>query len=235
MTRDREELLAAWLDGELSLEEAREFEQLLASDPELAARAERWRAGDRRIAAALVPITQQPIDADMLAMLGLAEPVPPAGAAIAANDNSPWWRRHALPLGGALAASLALVALLVPRQAPGPQDGLSLALETTPSLGEAKLADGRVVQPTLTVRAADGRYCREFHIADAVALACRSDDGWKVEAQGKGAGPDGGGDIGLAGGAGTQTLDAAYRRLGASDPLGGQAEAELIGKRWGER
>lgn len=239
MSRDRDELLAGWLDGELSPDETAEFQQMMASDPGLAARAERWRAGDTRIAAALLPIADVPVDDDMLARLGLAEPAasaPVAAAApLAANDNSPWWRRNALPLGGALAASLALVALLVPRQAQLPQDDLSIALETTPSLGEAKLADGREVQPTLTVRAADGRYCREYRIADAVALACRGEGGWKVEAEGKGAGPDSGAEIGLASGAGTQALDAAYRRLGASDPLDGQAEAALIGKRWATR
>lgn len=227
MSSDRDETLAAWLDGAMTADEARSFEAELAADPELAERALRWKANDTRIAAAFAPLSEQPVDAALLERMGLGGPSLPK----AANDNPPWWRRHALPLGGAIAASLLIIALVTQR-APASRDTFQIALETTPSLGQARLADGRMLQPTLTVRAADGRFCREYRIAESVGLACRAGGTWNVEAQGKGSGPSGTGEIGVAGGGDTAVLDPAYKRIGASDPLDAKAEAALIAKGW---
>ena len=231
MNNDSEERLAAWLDGALPPDEAAAFEAELAENPALAAKAREWQANDAFIAGAMLPIAEMPIDAAMLAKLGLAGPV---ADRTAANDNPPWWRRHALPLGGAIAASLAAVMLLTVQRGPG-QDELSLALDTTPSLQRAQLADGRVIEPTLTVRASDGRWCREFRSAGDTSLACRGDKGWKVEATAKGSGPADAGEIGLAAGADTSALEGAYRRIGASDPVGASQEAGLIAGKWSER
>lgn len=224
MTDDIEQRLAAWLDGALSPKEAAAFEAELAADPQLAARAANWRANDAFLAGALAPLAASPIEPELLASMGLAAPT-------AANDNPPWWRRHALPLGGAVAASLA-VALLLVQPGGQPRDALSLALDTTPALSPARLADGRVIEPTLTVRAADGRWCREFRSSGTVSLACRKDGRWTIEGEVRGSGPAASGDVGLAGGSDSAALDAAYRKIGASDPIAAEREAELIGKGW---
>lgn len=232
MTGNHEEQLAAWLDGAMSEADAAEFEKLLESDPELAERAANWRANDRFIAAAFAPLADAPVDPVMLERLGLAEPAAP----VAANDNPPRWRGRGWALGGgALAASLALaVTLLGQGGNPTRPDELSLALDNTPSLQTATLADGRTVQPRLTVRAKDGRWCREYISGGQDALACRGDKGWDVIGTGKAAAQQGGGVV-LAGGEDAATLDAAYARIGASDPLGAQAEAELIKGKWARR
>jgi hypothetical protein len=229
--RLRDERLAAWLDGALPPAEAEAFAAELEADPTLAARAANWQANDRLIADAFAPIAAAPIDPALLAKLGLAEPALP----LAANDNPPWWRRHALPLGGAIAASLAAVLLLIPRGAPGPQDAVSLALETTLSGQAARLADGRSLTPMLTLRAADGRWCREYRLGDSAGLACRDGTAWKVEAEAKQAGPAPSGGIVLAGGEGGSPLDPAHARLGTSDPLDLADEAALIQNNWGGR
>ncbi|WP_305017142.1 hypothetical protein [Mycobacterium tuberculosis] len=36
---------------------------------------------------------------------------------------------------------------------------------------------------SLTVRAADGRWCREFRDGAKTALACRGDKGWTIEGE----------------------------------------------------
>jgi len=233
MTDEMQERLAAWLDGAMSETEAVEFEKLLDSDPELAARAAEWQANDQFIAGAFAPLADAPVDPAMLERLGLAEPAP----SVAANDNPPWWRGRGWALGGgALAASLALaVTLLGQGGNPARPDELSLALDNTPSLQTATLADGRTVQPRLTVRAKDGRWCREYISGDQDALACRGDKGWEVMARGKAAAQQGGGDVALAGGEDGAELDAAYARIGASEPLEAQAEAELIKGGWQRR
>jgi hypothetical protein len=231
MTDEMEQRLAAWLDGAMTEAEAAAFEQLLDSDPELAARAAEWQANDQFIAGAFAPLADAPVDPALLELLGLAEVPPP----VAANDNPPWWRSWALG-GGALAASLALAMVLLGQGGnPARPDELSLALDNTPSLKTARLADGRTVQPRLTVRAKDGRWCREYISGDQDALACRGDKGWEVMASGKAAAQQGGGDVALAGGEDGAALDAAYAQIGASDPLEAQAEAELIKSGWQTR
>ncbi|HCF24957.1 MULTISPECIES: zf-HC2 domain-containing protein [unclassified Novosphingobium] len=228
-----EERLSAWLDGALSPEEAAAFEAELERNPELAERAASWRANDSFIAGALAPLADQPIGDDLLAQMGLAEPQP---MPIAANDNPVWWRRSWVPVGGALAAGLALVLVLNQRPAALPLDGgLSLALDTTPALQQARLADGRTIEPVLTARAADGRWCREYRLADQTGIACRTGQGWKVEAEGKTPAPQTGGDIQLAGGAGSAAINAAHARLGTADPLDAAGEQALIAKGWGDR
>lgn len=232
MIDETEEQLAAFLDGAMGEAEAAEFEARLSSDPELAARAEQWLANDRRIAAAFAPVALAPVAPELLQGMGLGNPIPAAAAPSAANDNSPWWRRHALPLGGAVAASLAAILLLTPRNGETPQRDLSFALETGRSLAPVQLADGSSVTPTLTVKAADGRWCREYRQASTVGLACRDAGHWKVEAQGAGSGPADGGEIAVASGADGSALDDGFARLRASDPIDGKDEAELIENGW---
>ncbi len=231
MSEHDEERLAAWLDGALPADEARLFEAEMAANPELHAMADQWRRNDQLIAAALAPIAARPVDDHLLARMGLGE-VEPSAQRPAANDNPPApWRRY-LPLGGTLAAACAALVVLMGR--PGaPSDPLSLALDRTPSLASATLPGGRVIEPTLTLRAADGRWCREFREQDSVALACREKGGqWKTEGSGRGQGPDSGENIALASGADASALDRVYRRLGVSDPLDRATEASLIGSNW---
>lgn len=238
MTLSREERLAAWLDGELHGTELEAFEAELAANPELRTLADEWGANDALIAGAFAPVAEAPIDAAMLERLGLVEPapivVPPPPPSLAANDNAPWWKRRALPLGGAIAASLVAALVLAPRGGSPDRDPLSLALDRTPSLASAELPDGRKITPALTARAADGRWCREFGEGGKVALACRDTKGfWTIEAQGAGGTSAGTGEYAVAAGTDDTVLDAAHRRLNLADPLDAAAEQALIAKEWG--
>lgn len=230
MTLSREERLAAWLDGELTGAVLTAFEAELASDPDLAALAQEWQGNDSLMAAAFAPVADAPIDPAMLERLGLAEPAAP----VAANDNPPWWKRHAMPLGGAIAASLVAVLLVAPRVGGEARDPLSQALDRTPSLAQADLPDGRKITPMLTAQAADGRWCRAFGDGNEVALACRNGKGaWIIEVKGKGAAPADNAEFAVAGGADDAALDAAQARLKLADPLDAAAEQALIAKEWG--
>ncbi|MES2301452.1 MAG: hypothetical protein V4521_05155, partial [Pseudomonadota bacterium] len=161
---------------------------------------------------------------------GLGQPNPP----LAANDNPVWWKRHALPLGGAIAASIAAALLIVPNGPAESSDALSLALDHTPSLAQATLPDGRTITPILTARAGDGRWCREFGDGGEVALACRDAKGvWAIEAKAKGAAPADNTAFAVASGKDSAVLDAANARLKTADPLDAQAERALIAKEWG--
>jgi len=232
MTPEQEERLAAWLDGALPPEEAVTFAAEVAADPVLAAKAEAWRANDRQINAAL-HAAERPIDDELLRRLGLAAPseAPRQMEPLAANDNPRGPMLRWLAAGSALAASLA-AAVVLNLGAPSPVDPLSDALERTASLASATLADGRTITPTLTVRAADGRWCREFRDGTESGLACRKDGRWSLEARASSGEAADAGTIAVAGGADTAPLDAAYGKLKASDPLSAADEARLLASHW---
>ncbi|OYU37065.1 hypothetical protein [Novosphingobium sp. PASSN1] len=223
---DEDERLAAWLDGALSAEETEAFAAELEANPALAAKAEAWQANDRALAGAFFA-NERPIDDELLARLGLA-----AAAPVAANDNPRSARFGWLSAGSAIAASVA-AALFFTLRPPAPIDDLSGALDRTASLVTAQLADGRKVTPTLTVRAADGRWCREFRDGADNALACRGAAGsWKVEARTRAGEAQDSGTIAVASGADPAPLESAYAKLGAADPVGAADEQALIAKGW---
>ena len=224
MTTERDERLAAWLDSALPPDEAEAFAAEVASNPELAAQAEAWRTHDHHITAAFGG-AERLIDDALLARLGLAAAPAPA------NDNPRWLGLRWLAGGSALAAGLAATVLLTMR-APAPTDPLSDVLEHTASLASAQLADGRMITPTLTVRAADGRWCREFRAGTETGLACRASGRWAVEARTRAGAPTDPGAIAVASGADPSPLDAAYGILKPSDPLSAADESRLLANHW---
>lgn len=218
--KSREEQIGAFLDGEASAEEA----NAIHSDPGLHAQAERWRANDAAMRAAFDPLAEAPIDDALLAQLGLAAPYAPS-APEAANDNPPW-RRWLVP-AGAVAAGVAAMLALTPTS---PSTGLDRALDTTPS-GRVAMVDGAELRPILTVRAGDGRWCREYAYRGNRDLACRGEDAWSLEARMGGAAANPGA-IGIAGGEAGSALEQAYDKLKASDALDPAAEQAAIAAGW---
>jgi negative regulator of sigma E activity len=237
-----DERIAAWLDGTMPEAEAARFEAELDSNPALAEQLASWQKNDDLLRAAYNAPIDQGVDDALLARMGLAEPAVAAKPVpIAANDN-PAWRRWAIPLGGALAASIALAVLLTGNpMSGGPKNGseaqLAQAMDQLPSRGETALSDGGKVSPVLSFAAADGRFCREFTVTGGAqsggGIACKDASGWKIEARtGSGAQSVDPGKIGTASGQDGGGLDSAYARLGASDPLTADAEARLIASGW---
>lgn len=212
--------------------EAEAFAAELAADPALAAKAEAWRANDHHMAVAL-NAAARPIDDALLQRLGLGMAATPVVAAPveAANDNPRRPMLRWFAAGSALAASLA-AAVVLNMSAPGPADPLSDALERTASLAPSKLADGRTITPMLTLRAADGRWCREFREDAQTGLACRKDGRWSLEAHVQGGEAADPGEIAVASGAVGAALDEAYGKLKPSDPLSAPEEARLLANHW---
>jgi hypothetical protein len=233
---DRDERVAAWLDGTMSEDECMLFEAELERDPALAAQVAAWQDNDALLRAAYDAPMTQAVDEALLARMGLAEkPAPP----VAANDN-PLWRRWMFPAGGAVAAGLALVFLFGanPRAGQsGSETQFAAAMEELPSRAVRVMAGGGKVSPVLSFAAADGRFCREFAVSGGAqpggGIACKDGAEWKVEARSaSGAPATDPGRIATAGGPDDQELAAAYARLGASDPLSVDAEGRLIASGW---
>ena len=252
---ERDELIVAWLDGMMSPEDAAQFKAELARDPELAEQVATWGTNDALLRAAFRAPIVEGVNEALLARMKLAPPVapaeqePPNGATALrfperpANDNPARprsLRRWLAPAGGLLAAGLA-VAVLLPGQKQGnaagpPMAQLASAMEHLPSRSARTLPDGLRVTLVLSFAAKDGRFCREYTVSGSRAgggIACKGTAGWTVEARSSsGAVPEDAGVIRQAGGPDGAALDAAYARLGASDPLPVEAEQRLIASGW---
>ncbi|TRD10916.1 hypothetical protein FGU71_02940 [Erythrobacter insulae] len=239
---ERDLRIAAYLDGAMSEEEALQFEHELEADSELADVVARFASNDDLLRQAMATDEGHGIDDAFLARMGLAEAAaasPPANNRHAspepANDNPPFWKRWQVGAGAAIAACLALV-LTFALPGAGPP-GFGDALEATPSGQLASLGDGETLSPILTFEAGDGRFCREFTYATAQSessgIACRSTSGWKIEAWSDDAVdiPDSS-EIALAGSDGPSSLDEAYDRLDAGDPLAVEKESQIMRNGW---
>lgn len=189
--------LMAYVDGELDAAQAAQVEAAIAADPVLAERVTRQRALRVRLAAAYAGTLEEPVPAQLRAVLG--------AAATGTGPQTRGWRRAAASTRRArprwsarewtaLAASL-LLGVLLARVLPMPQgaaseDALVDATMQARGVLTQALDEGLAGAPArarvavgLSFRARDGGYCRSFHIADRrplAGLACRDGDAWRV-------------------------------------------------------
>jgi hypothetical protein len=170
----REDTLIAYVDGELDADERARFEAEIAADAELARAVERHQALAARVSGAYAPV--------------LEEPPPPRLVAVATAANEPRRRVASLAPWAAVAASL-VVGVLAGRAvwpAGGPIATTGQGLEARGRLAQALTtrlaAEAGAVKVGLTLKTADGRYCRTFQSApDQLAgLACRDGGRWRV-------------------------------------------------------
>lgn len=170
MTQD--ELVIAYVDGELDSDARTRFETKLAADPALAAKVARHR----RLA--------QEVNATYAAVL--TEPAPPHLVAVATAANDMGARRAGAPAWAGIAASLAVGfvvgGLLWPKSEPlvASDEGLLAKGRLAQALSVQLAGEPGPVQIGLSFKTAEGRYCRTFQSApDHLAgLACREGEGW---------------------------------------------------------
>jgi hypothetical protein len=251
-----DELLSAWLDGELAPAEADELERRLAREPALAERLEAIRSVDEAAVAALRSVDQRPLPALILDLIGEDEEEPrrrhDGAEKVVPLRERPMTRFFQAPV--AIAASVAFLAGFLLHAMLGnggdragevlyagaiPEgSGLYAAFDRRPSGEAVDLGAGRTAQPVLTFRSVDGNWCRQVRItgaASADTLACRREGAWQIELLSFGeatpAAPESGFQQASSGG--TAAMNAAVERLtGREPPLALAAEAELIGAGW---
>jgi hypothetical protein len=175
-----DEMLIAYLDGELDEAGMAAVDAALATDATLVDRLEAHAALAERVRAAYAPVVDEPVPEALTALIrprtaevvDLAERRRPSPTRV-------WW--------GAIAASLVVGVMLVGRELP---------LPFADPIGHDMTAHGRLAK-ALTVQASGpgkggveigltfkdraGRYCRTFAVDRTSGLACREDKGWKVE------------------------------------------------------
>lgn len=185
MTSIDDGLLMAYADGELPEEEAARIERLLARDAAARERVRLYRESAALARAAFASTLAEPVPAALEARVRRLARERATDRVVPFPESRPGagrWnlRRMALPL----AASLALVIGFLAGSRMGPEDGeavLARALETTPS---GVVGPGEVL-PLLTLRRADGSWCRRFEQPRGARMvtgtACRQPDGrWRV-------------------------------------------------------
>jgi hypothetical protein len=246
MTED--EKLSRFLDNDLGDDERAELQSVVSTDAIAKTKLERMRANDDLVRKAFdAPMREDvpdrflnAIDAGLARqatarpdnVVSLEDRLPRSG-----NDNRrAWW-----PIGGAIAASLAVGLLLGTQFAPAGDATTSLALNDvlndTPSTQTISLKSGERVTPELTFERRGGGYCRRFGITDTdskrLGLACRTDGHWTVEAL-LPAGTASSAQDGYvaAEGPGDAGMDGVIDTLRAGDPLDKAAENALIARRW---
>jgi surface antigen len=253
-----DERLIAYLDGELEPELRQAIDRALAEDGALRERLRRLGESGGLVQQAFQGPLQQAVPARLLAAIEQA----PASAEVAALTRPSAWRLVSARWGMALAASVALCIGLLGGAQLGrltgdgedagttyalalgavPDRVLQAALDTQPS-GSATVWQDRhgvvlgEIEPLLTFRAVDGRYCREHQVvagtgAAALSVSCRQDGGrWQgVVTVAAAAQPDG--VFIPASRASGEALDAAVGDLMAGIPFSAAEEARLIANRW---
>ena len=235
-----DELLCAYMDGELDAEMRARVEKALIDDAGARVRLERMRVADERLKAEIPLPALQPND--------------PLSARILDGTPVPRTSRAPLRLGAvitALAAGAAglVVGFVLARSQQAPETPVA-AVAPAPSLsgassnalllaaldggesGKAIDEGGRSAQIILTFESDDGRYCRAFrsHEANAAAegVACRNDGQWEVVAWDGTVDPD----EGFRAAGASELLDDVMDRLGGSAALEAADERALIEQHW---
>lgn len=228
----RDERIAAYLDGQMDDESLAAFEAEMDQDAALADEVARFVDNDALLRRAFDAPLLDEADGALHARMGLAtQPAP------AANDNSLFLRKWRWPLGGALAASVALALFIQAKPGSQADAQFASAMDNLMSRQTAELDGGATLTPVLSFRAADGRYCREYMRSGGAeagsGIACRNADGWSIEARAK-ASPELADPtrVETAAGADDTVLAEAYARLGASDPLDAEKEKRAIASGW---
>jgi len=169
--------LIAWIDGELTAEDAARVEQAVAADAELRALAETHKKLRARFAVAFAPIAEEPVllprSADVISLAAVR-----SERARGTAPRPRWW------IPGAIAASLVAGLLIGQMERPAGVGDRPGALALSPPLARAldrQLAgEAGPLRVALSFRGHDGSYCRSFTAAHLAGVACRAQEGWQL-------------------------------------------------------
>lgn len=243
-------LLSAYLDGELPEDDADRLTVRLASEPALARRLAALRGADQATRALYDRLDDVPMPDSVVAMLD-------EHAGNRPNPNVVPFRKRLVerywqaPV--AIAASVALVAgflltrtldegagdlqgipALAAQDVPAGSDMHAL-LETGRSAETVTLADGSEAQVVLTFADTGGDWCRELRIYGAAqqagGVACRREGRWRTEVLAFGQ-PSSGGYQPASGGASPAVAATVDRLMGDSQPLDNNEESATIRAGW---
>lgn len=222
----------AWLDGELTAEEAAEMEREVARDPALQAVADKHRALKQRLGTAFGAVAAAPLPDRLLEG---ARPKAKVVDLAAARERRRWaWGAQAAAMAASLAVGLFAGATLLGPESMVRSDGgrvvasgtLDHALST--QLAGAGQVDG--IRMGLSFRARDGAYCRSYASGTNAGLACREEGDWRIRGLLAG-GEDQISDYRLAAGQDPRLMELVEAEM-SGEPLDAEAEAKQVRRGW---
>lgn len=236
-----DELLCAYMDGELDADMRARVEQALVDDAGARVRLERMRVADERLKADIPLPALQPSD-PLSARILDGKPVPSTGRA------SMRWGVAITALAAGISGVIVGFVLsrsqevppapVVATSAPSPalsgasSNALLLAALDSGESGKTIHEAGRSAQVILTFETDDGRYCRAFRAREtgvaAEGVACRSGAQWEVVAWDGTVDPD----EGFRAAGASELLDDVMDRLGGGAALETAEERALIERHW---
>lgn len=201
---EADEKFFAWLDTELSGDEAAEMAARVAADPHLRTLAEQHRAMQARLKGAFDSVAEAPLPERFQAS------VRPSAEVIDFGSRKRTRMMPSLPQWAAIAATLVIgviVGTMVPHAASAPVEVQGGQLYAAAALNrdldtELASAPGGSTRIGLTFRDQSGAICRSFTQSATSGLACRQDGRWRL--RGLFAAPEGQGN--------------AYRMAAGMDP-----------------
>ena len=242
MSTVTDEMITAWLDGEVSPQQREKIEQAVAASPELGRRVARLSQMERMLAPAYAATLKAPIPERFEAML--------------ARPRVSAWSLSGLRsvFGGLLeprAMGMAAAALVVgvvaggllltnPAAKPGfetTSDGHLVANNemaiSLASLQSGDAAGSQAVRIKLSMVDDGGNYCRQFETTNAAGLACFEGGKWKVDTLSPVKALAGQGDqYVMADGVVDPAIAAALERRGVKQLLDRSQEAAAIATGW---
>lgn len=233
-----DDVLSAYLDEELSPEARAALERQLLSEPGARVRLDRFRESDARLRRAFALPSDTAASDPLVQLLKAGAPDKPDNVVPMRSSRL---RRYAAPLGLAMAATVAGLAIGFGWRgaidAPTTEAGTGLALTSALSDALDRNVSGQPrsgVTVLFTFQRHDGVPCRQFKVVEGISagegVACRSaDKHWQMSiwqaSPGEAAGYRPAGDDG-------SPVEAAVDALDASGPLSLEEEAQAIRRGW---
>ena len=193
-TRVTPEEIAAFADGELPAGREAAIREAIAADPELAKQVQRHRALAARLSQHYAPVLEEGVPDRLTDLLTARKDETVVDFAAArqkqeaqkreAPSRHPHWGWIA---GPALAASLAIAVILGDTNT-GPGAGyagpqLAAVLDDQLVAEQSSAAETRVL---LSFEDKGGQFCRAYSGVSGGGIACRDDEGWRIESRSEG-------------------------------------------------
>ena len=246
-----DELLSAYIDNELTPEQADTLAERLAAEPPLMRRYEAMRGGDAAVREAFRQVDETPMPASVLDAIERSRATAPADNVVRLPVRGV---RRFFEMPVAIAASVALVAGFIGAslfRPTGPlpyeadmlaagnvptESGLYDLLESTPG-GESVDIAGGSAEVLLTFEDVNGDWCRQLRVAatdrSVHGIACRRGTGWQLETISLGDAGAPGGQYGAASSDTPAAVDTAVDSLiGDGIPVEIDEENSLISTGW---
>ena len=239
MDKLSDELITAWLDGEVSQQQRSEIEAAISASPELGLRVARLAHADRLLTSAFSETLNAPIPQRFEALLGGSR----REGGFAGFRSALSGLLSPRPMAMA-AASLVLGVMLSGAFLSGSPTGAGIATDgegrmianDTMAVSLASVESGVNGGP-LSIRLSivdnGGRYCRQFETPAATGLACLENKAWVIDTLSRTSGTTSAdGRYVMADGSTDAAISAALQRLGVKRVLDGREESAAIASGW---